>query len=109
MLGAGEEGRLAFDVFVHRVAAAAAAMAASLGGLDALVFTAGIGERSADARAAICARLAFHGVELDEGANQAGTPDAELSTPGSRAAVHVIAAREDVVIARETRRVLSSA
>ena len=106
VLDAGEAGRLAFDVFVHRVTAAVAAMAASLGGLDALVFTAGIGERSAATRAAICKRLAFLGVQLDEEANASATPDAELSAPGSRVAVHVIAAREDVVIAREARRAL---
>jgi acetate kinase len=106
VLDAGEAGRLAFDVFVHRVTAAVAAMAASLGGLDALVFTAGIGERSAATRAAICKRLAFIGLQLDEDANASATPDAELSGPGSRVAVHVIAAREDIVIARETRRAL---
>ena len=106
VLDAGEAGRLAFDVFVHRVAAAVAAMAASLGGLDALVFTAGIGERSATTRAAISRRLAFLGVQLDEEANASATPDAKLSALGSRVAVHVIAAREDLVIARETRRVL---
>jgi acetate kinase len=106
VLDAGEAGRLAFDVFVHRVTAAVAAMAASLGGLDALVFTAGIGERSAATRAATCKRLAFLGVQLDEEANANATPDAELSTPGSRVAVHVIAAREDVVIARKTCRAL---
>jgi acetate kinase len=106
VLGAGESGRLALDVFAHRVAAAVAAMAASLGGLDALVFTAGIGERSPDARAAICGRLAFLGVELDERANAGATADALVSTGGSPVAVHVVAAREDAVIARETRRVL---
>jgi acetate kinase len=106
VLDAGEAGRLAFDVFVHRVTAAVAAMAASLGGLDALVFTAGIGERSAATRAAISKRLAFLGVKLDEQANERAAPDAELTAPGSRVAIHVVAAREDVVIARETRRAL---
>jgi acetate kinase len=106
VLDAGEAGKLAFDVFVHRVSAAVAAMAASLGGLDALVFTAGIGERSATTRAAISRRLAFLGVQLDEETSASAVPDAELSAPGSRVAVHVIAAREDLVIARETRRAL---
>ena len=105
VLNAGEAGRLAFDVFVHRVAAAVAAMATSLGGLDALVFTAGIGERSATTRAAVSKRLAFLGVQLDEEANASAIPDAELSAP-ARVAVHVIAAREDVVIARDAARTL---
>src|SRR5215211_1478171 len=101
---AGEAGRLALDVYAHRVAAAVAAMAASLGGLDAVVFTAGIGERAAGMRSAICRRLAFLGVRLDEDANAAATPDADLSSPGSPVAVWVVGAREDLVIARETRR-----
>jgi acetate kinase len=103
---AGQAGRLALDVFAHRVAAAVAAMAASLGGIDALVFTAGIGERAAGVRSAVCGRLAFLGVRLNEEANADATPDAELSEPDSRVAVWVVAAREDVVIARETRRAL---
>jgi acetate kinase len=103
---AGQAGRLALDVFVHRVAAAVAAMAASLGGIEALVFTAGIGERAAGVRSAVCGRLAFLGVRLNEAANADATPDAELSEPDSRVAVWVVAAREDVVIARETRRAL---
>jgi len=101
---AGDAGRLALDVYAHRVAAAVAAMAASLGGLDAVVFTAGIGERAAGMRSAICRRLAFLGVRLDEDANAAATPDADLSSPGSPVAVWVVGAREDLVIARETRR-----
>jgi acetate kinase len=103
---AGEAGRLALDVFAHRVAAAVAAMSASLGGIDALVFTAGIGERAAGVRSAICSRLAFLGVRLDEDANARADGDAEISPPAAGVAVRVVVAREDVVIARETRRVL---
>ena len=98
--------RLAVDLFVYRIRRELGSLAAALGGLDALVFTAGIGERSAVTRAAICERLAFLGVELDEEANGSAAPDAELTAPGGRVAVHVIAAREDVVIAREARRAL---
>src|SRR5215208_8106199 len=105
---AGEAGRLALDVFAHRVAAAVAAMTASLGGIDALVFTAGIGERAAGVRSAICGRLAFLGIRLDEEANGAATADAEIAASGSPVAVRLVAAREDVVIAREARRVLEA-
>src|SRR5215213_8673619 len=104
---AGEAGRMALDVFAHRVAGAVAAMAASLNGLDALVFTAGIGERAAGVRSAICHRLAFLGLRLDEDANMRATPDAEVSDPAATVCVWVLAAREDVVIARETRRALA--
>jgi acetate kinase len=74
------EARLALAVFCHRVAAAVAAMATALGGLDALVFTAGIGEGSAPIRARICRRLRFLGVELDERANASAAPDADFGS-----------------------------
>jgi acetate kinase len=103
------EGTLALDVYVHRLAAAVAAMAASLGGLDALVFTAGVGEGSAAVRKRICARLGFLGVRLDEQANNAAEPDADISVQGSTVRVVVVAAREDVVAARAVRGLLGDA
>jgi len=75
-------------------------MTASLGGLDALVFTAGVGENSSSVRAAICARLHFLGVELDADRNNQARPDAQISTTASRVRVDVIAEKEDVVAAR---------
>ena len=95
--------RLALDVFAHRVAGAVAAMAAALGGLDALVFTAGIGEGSAQVRERVCARLGFLGVELDVEANRAAQPDADLAAAPSAVRVWVVHAREDVVAARSAR------
>jgi acetate kinase len=94
------EGTLALDVYVHRIAAAVAAMAAAAGGLDALVFTAGVGEGSATVRACVCERLDFLGVELDGKANATARPDAEIHARGSRVAVHVLRAQEERVIAR---------
>ncbi len=94
---------LALGVFVHRVAAAVAAMAASLGGIDALVFTAGIGEGSAKVRREVCARLRFLGVELDEDANAAvvaAGAGADIATAGAGVRIVVVHAREDVVAAR---------
>ena len=78
-----------------------------LGGLDGLVFTAGIGERSAEIRARVCARAAWLGVELDEAANQAGGP--RISTPASRVAVYAIPTDEELMIARHTLAVLRRA
>jgi acetate kinase len=98
--------RLALDVFGYRVAAAVGAMAAALDGLDALVFTAGIGERSARVRADVCERLSFLGVELDLVANEAAVPDAEVAAAGSRARVTVIRAREELIAARAARDLL---
>jgi acetate kinase len=95
---------LALAVYVHRIAGAVAAMAASLGGLDALVFTAGVGERSPPIRDRVCSRLAFLGVELDAHSNAAATPDANVESVRSTVRVVVLAAREDIVVARAVRR-----
>jgi len=88
-------------VYTYRIAQAVGAMATALGGLDALVFTAGVGENSAVVRAEVCARLGFLGVELDAGANERGGP--ELAAPGAPVRVVALHAREDVVIARAVR------
>jgi acetate kinase len=100
------EGTLALGVYVHRIAAAVGAMATSLGGLDALAFTAGVGERSAVVRERVCARLGFLGTRLDEEANDACEPDADIARADSAVRVVVVAAREDVVAARAVRRLL---
>jgi acetate kinase len=94
---------LALAVFAYRVAQAVAAMAVGLGGLDVLVFTAGVGEHSAFVREAVCARLALLGIELDPGANASARPDATVSTPESSVRVVVLEAREDLVAARAAR------
>jgi acetate kinase len=82
--------RLALAVFTYRVATAVGAMATALGGLDALIFTAGIGENSASLRAAVSERLGFLGVELDAEANASARPDSSISAPGSAVRVDVI-------------------
>jgi acetate kinase len=98
---------LALAVYVHRIAGAVAVMAASLAGLDSLVFTAGVGERSPAIRERVCARLGFLNVELDTQANAAATPDADVAAPGSAVRVVVLAAREDLVVARAVRRLVA--
>jgi acetate kinase len=79
------------------------AMAMAAGGLDALAFTAGVGENSASVRASICDRLAFLGIELDKGANEGARGDVDIAASGSRARVHVVHAREELVLARAAR------
>jgi acetate kinase len=96
----------AIDLFVWRIARELGALAAALGGLDGLVFTAGIGERSAAIRARVCARAAWLGIELDEAANRAGGP--RLSTAGSKVSAWAIATDEELMIARHTLAVLRS-
>jgi acetate kinase len=97
----------ALAVHDHRLAGAVAAMAASLGGLDALVFTGGAGEGSARLRAEAGRRLAFLGVAVDPGRNADVTPDADISAEGGSARTLVVRAREEVVIARAARRALA--
>ena len=103
------EGTLALAVYTYRIAGAVAAMAVVLGGLDALVFTAGVGEGSAYVRAEICARLGFLGVELDDTANEDAKPEADVATPSSRVRIVVLEAREDLVAARAARELLGLA
>jgi acetate kinase len=99
------EALLALDVYIHRLRASIAAMAASIGGLDALVFTGGVGERSAPVRALAAEGLVFLGVALDAPANGAatGAGDAEVGASGAGVRAFVIPAREDVEIARQVR------
>jgi acetate kinase len=96
--------REALDLFAYRFALEAGALASALGGLDGLVFTAGIGEHAPAIRAQACGRLAWLGLELDAAANSAGS--AVISTPRSRVEVRVIATDEEAMIARHTRAVL---
>ena len=97
--------RLALDVFVHRVRQGIAAMAATMGGLDALVFTGGVGEHASRVRADVCAPLGFLGVSLDPARNAASAGEAEISGPDARARVLVLPAQENWMIARESFRV----
>jgi acetate kinase len=94
----------AIDLFVWRIGCELGALAAVLGGLDGLVFTAGIGERSPEIRERVCTRAAWLGIELDHAANRAGGPC--ISTDGSQVAVYAIPTDEELMIARHTLAVL---
>jgi acetate kinase len=103
-IDAGDKGaraKLAFDIFVHRLRKEIGAMVAVLGGLDVLVFTAGIGENSADVRAAACEAFAYAGVRLDATKNAQSPADADIAAANSAVRVLVIAAQEDWIIARD--------
>jgi len=102
------DARLAVDVYIHRIRQTIGAMAATLGGIDALVFTAGIGEHAPEIRRWVCENLNFLGLELDQRANATCQTDADVAVPASAARILVIAAREDLAIMRETRRLLAS-
>jgi acetate kinase len=104
--GAGDpRAALALKMFAYRVRLGIGAMAAALGGLDALVFTGGIGEHDARLRADVCSDLGL-GVALDRDKNLGGNPDLDISLAATKVRVLVIHTREDVTIAREVERVL---
>ena len=100
------DATLALDVYVHRLRGSIAAMTASLGGLDALVFTGGVGERAPVVRAMAADGLGFLGVTLDPSRNADGSGDREISPDGAGVRVLVLEAREDLEIAHEVRDVL---
>jgi acetate kinase len=98
---------LAIGVYLHRLRAKIAAMAAAMDGLDALVFTGGIGENSQVIRAEVCASLGWLGVTIDQHTNPLGAHrDADISAPGAAVRTVVIHAREELVIAADCRRLL---
>jgi acetate kinase len=96
--------RHAIELFVYRMCRELGSLAATLGGLDGLVFTAGIGERSAAIREQVCEKAAWLGIALDHAANRAGGP--RISSEGSRIAVYAIPTDEELMIARHTLAVL---
>jgi acetate kinase len=93
--------KLAFDIYVHRLVSAIGAMVAVLGGIDALVFTAGVGENSADVRAAACQNFGYLGLTLDADKNSQTSPDQDISSTDSSVRILVIRAQEDWEIARQ--------
>jgi acetate kinase len=100
------DARLARDVYLHRLRAGIAAMAAALEGLDALVFTGGVGERSAEIRSCTVAALEFLGLRIDEQRNANPDGDAEITAADARTRTLVVHAREDLEMARQVRAAL---
>jgi acetate kinase len=98
-----DDAALALSVYLHRLRAGIAAMAAALGGLDALVFTGGVGEHSPPVREEACRDLGFLGVGIDTDANMQADGDREVTAANGAVRVLVIAAREDLEIARQVR------
>jgi acetate kinase len=100
------QARLALAVYAHRVRQAIGALAVTMGGVDALVFTAGVGEHAGQVREAVCAGLECLGLELDARANAACRPDADVAGRGSPGRILVVDTREDVTMLQEVIRVL---
>ena len=106
LASADPRARFALDLFVYRIGRELGSLAAALGGLDALVFTAGIGQHAAPIRERVCAVAAWLGIKLDPAANASGGP--RISTADSPTAAWVIPTNEELMIARHTHRVLSA-
>jgi acetate kinase len=100
MRSGNQRSKLAFDIFVHRLRSGIGSMIAALGGLDALIFTGGIGENSPDVREAACTDFGFLGMQLDSTKKFSTANDHDLSSPASAVRVLVIRAQEDWAIAR---------
>jgi acetate kinase len=96
-----ERAKLAFDIYIHRLQSGIGAMVAVLGGMDALIFTAGVGENSPEVRTAVRDAFAFLGLKLDEEKNVSSPVDKDISAPNAAVRVLVIHAQEDWMIARE--------
>lgn len=102
-----EEGNRTIAYFVNRVCTKIASMAAAIQGMDLLVFTAGIGENSAQIRREVCQRIGWLGVEFDEQSNSEGRGERVISTPNSKIKVMVIPTDEELVIVRSTRELVA--
>jgi len=98
--------KLALDLYVYRISRELGSLVAALGGLDALIFTAGIGQNAVSIRERICRHAAWLGVELDRAANAKPGPSGCITTKRSRVAGWVLRTDEELMIARHTQRVL---
>jgi len=102
-----QDALLALDVYVHRLASSVAAMTVSLGGLDAVVFTGGVGERAAEVRRRTATQLAHLDVSVDERLNADAQPDTDISTGDAAVRTLVVGSREDLEIAAGVEQVLT--
>ena len=101
-----ERAQLALDMFHYWVAKVAGSYAAAMNGVDAIIFTAGVGENGCDSRAAVCEYFGYLGVSIDAEANAKRGQDIMISTPDSKVKVFVIPTNEELVIARDTRDII---
>jgi len=107
LASADPRAALAIDLYVYRIGRDLGSLTAALGGLDAIVFTAGIGEHAPLIRERVCRDAAWLGLELDAAANAAGGP--RISAPGSRVSAWVLPTDEELMVGRHTRRLLTAA
>jgi acetate kinase len=102
-----ERAKLALDVFVHKVKKYIGAYAAIMNGADAIIFTAGLGENSPETRRDVCKDMSFMGIELDEAKNKVRGKEVDLSKAGSKVKVLLVPTNEELMIARDTKKIIS--
>lgn len=105
---ANAKAQLAIDMYVDRIREVIGSFAVTMGGIDCLVFTAGVGENSAAIRAAVCRDLEFLGIEINAHANNAARLDCDIATDESQCRIFVIATREDITMLRQIRRAMQT-
>ena len=103
-----ERAKIALDVFNHRVVHYVGAYAAAMNGVDAIVFTAGVGENSPSVRAAVCSKLSYLGITIDDEKNAQREDEMIISTDDSKVKVLVVATNEELMIARETVAIINA-
>ena len=108
MQAGNDNARLALETYVYGVKKYIGAYIAALGGVDVIAFAGGIGEKSATTRAQICDGLEWFGIQLDTEKNRQATSEADISARDSRAKILVVSTNEEIIVARETARVLSA-
>jgi acetate kinase len=101
-LSGGKQAQLALEVYHYLTACYVARCAVAMGGIDVLTFTAGVGEKGPISRKAICEQLEFLGVKIDDEKNKIRGEEAELSTEDSKVKIYTIPTNEELMIARET-------
>ena len=105
-LAGGKHAKLALDAYHYSIAGYIAKRAVAMGGIDVLTFTAGVGEKSPYSRSEICKQLGIFGVEISGKANLVKGEEAEISSPNSKVKVFVIPTNEELMIAKETERLI---
>jgi acetate kinase len=103
-----ERAKLALDVFIHKVKKYIGAYTAIMNGVDAVVFTAGLGENSAETRRDVCKDMCFLGIELDEAKNNVRGKETDISKDGSKVKVLLIPTNEELMIARDTMKLVNN-
>ena len=103
-----QDAQLALDMFIAEIRRHASGMLFELGGLDALVFTAGIGENGSLIRAGVCRDLKEFGIELDESLNVSAKGECQLQTADSKVEIWIIPTNEEIVVARQTKELLET-